>query len=174
MESIHWPEGYLPGLTDNFISAETIVAGLSAEDVFPYLANAFMWHKYYDGASNVKVKGSDEAPVLKEGLGFTFSIIGFDVEAEVVEFVEPKGDKPGRVSWHGWVDGDADHRFDALHGFLFENLSEGRVRILTQESELGKPAAALAQQHPSPLLIGFQAWLDGMTDFAKRKVKIEA
>ena len=29
MESIRWPEDYLPGLTDNFVSNEVIVQGLS-------------------------------------------------------------------------------------------------------------------------------------------------
>jgi hypothetical protein len=35
MNSIHWPEGYLPGFTDNFVSNEVIVAGLSAAQVWP-------------------------------------------------------------------------------------------------------------------------------------------
>ena len=37
MESIRWPEDYLPGLTDNFVSNEVIVQGLSVEDVVELL-----------------------------------------------------------------------------------------------------------------------------------------
>lgn len=38
MHEIIWPEGYLPGFTDNFASNEVIVAGLRAEDIWPLLA----------------------------------------------------------------------------------------------------------------------------------------
>ena len=40
MNSIVWPEGYLPGETDNFCSNEVIVKGLSTAEVWPYLVNA--------------------------------------------------------------------------------------------------------------------------------------
>lgn len=47
MESIRWPEDYLPGLTDNFVSNEVIVQGLSVEDVWEQLANPHHWPEYY-------------------------------------------------------------------------------------------------------------------------------
>ena len=46
MEAIHWPKEFTPGFTDNFVSAETYVAGLTAEEVFPYLTHAQIWHDY--------------------------------------------------------------------------------------------------------------------------------
>ena len=173
MKAIHWPKEFTPGFTDNFVSAETYVAGLTAEEVFPYLTHAHIWADYYDGVSDMKLTGSDGKPELKEGTRFSFNIIGWDVTAEVVEFVEPSKERPGRLSWHGWVPGDENTRFDALHGFLFENMPDGRVRILTQESEIGKPAAELAKSHSASLLVGFQAWLDGMVDFARKKVRLD-
>ena len=93
MEAIHWPKEFTPGFTDNFVSAETYVAGLTAEEVFPYLTHAHIWADYYDGVSDVKLSGSDEKPELKEGTKFSFNIIGWDVTAEVVEFVEPSKGK---------------------------------------------------------------------------------
>lgn len=36
MNSIKWPEKYLPGTTDNFASNEVIVKGLTVADVWPY------------------------------------------------------------------------------------------------------------------------------------------
>lgn len=173
MEAINWPEKFTPGFTDNFVSAETIVRGLTAKDVFPYLTHANIWHKYYDGISDVKLSDSDNTPILKAGTKFSFNIIGWDVTAEVVEYDEPTETRPGRLSWHGFVPGDENSRFDALHGFLFENLPGNRVRILTQESEIGKPAAELAKTHSASLLVGFQAWLDGMVQFAKEKEALD-
>lgn len=40
MREIVWPEGYLPGFTENFVSNEIIVAGLTAADVWPLLSHA--------------------------------------------------------------------------------------------------------------------------------------
>jgi len=41
--AIHWPEKYLPGSTENFVSNETIVRGLSYREVWPLLADASKW-----------------------------------------------------------------------------------------------------------------------------------
>jgi len=54
-----------------------------------------------------------------------------------------------------------------LHAWLVEDLPAGRVRILTQETQLGEPAAALAEERPNPMLNGHQAWLDGRVRAAR-------
>ena len=51
--SIIWPEGYLPGTTDNFCSNEVIVSGLKTSDIWPLLANPFEWPKYYHNSSEL-------------------------------------------------------------------------------------------------------------------------
>jgi hypothetical protein len=44
MNEIFWPEDYIPGFTDNFVSNEVIVAGLRAMDVWwPFLSKAPLW-----------------------------------------------------------------------------------------------------------------------------------
>ncbi|MEU7860524.1 hypothetical protein [Nonomuraea sp. NPDC049141] len=50
-----------------------------------------------------------------------------------------------------------------------EDLSGGRVRILTQESQLGRPAAELAEQRPNPMLNGHQDWLTGLARAATER-----
>ena len=44
------------------------------------------------------------------------------------------------------------------------------VRILTQESQKGKPAVELHNTKPNPMINGHQDWLDGLVA-AARKVK---
>ncbi|MFE2583182.1 hypothetical protein [Streptomyces sp. NPDC059378] len=58
---------------------------------------------------------------------------------------------------------------DVLHARLVEDLAGGRVRILTQETQIGQPAAAPAQERPNPMLNGHQAWLDGLVRTASEK-----
>ncbi|GGQ69261.1 hypothetical protein [Streptomyces asoensis] len=55
-----------------------------------------------------------------------------------------------------------------LHAWLVEDLPGGRVRVLTQETQIGQPAAALAQERPNPMLNGHQAWLDGLVGAASK------
>ncbi|WDV49722.1 hypothetical protein PV963_04775 [Streptomyces coeruleorubidus] len=50
-------------------------------------------------------------------------------------------------------------------------LPRGRVRILTQETRIGRPAAELARQAPNPMLNGHQAWLDGLVRAASGKAR---
>lgn len=161
LNEINWPEEYLPGYTDNFASNEVIVKGLTAEEVFDNLLDTSIWESYYDNVGDIYFYNND-GPVLKKDTRFRFSTFGFPIEAQIIEFEKPQGDRPGRLAWHGWAEGDADHRLDVVHAWLIENLPKGRVRILTQESQKGKPAKDLAKSHPDTMNMGHQDWVQGL------------
>ena len=171
MNEIFWPEDYLPGTTDNFCSNEVIVAGLSTADVWPLLNDASVWPSYYSNSADVGFHDG-KGPELSAGARFHFSTFGFPVQAKVTEYVPPAAGQPARVAWHGWAEGDAETRLDVIHAWLIEDLSGGRVRVLTQESQKGKPAVALAKTRPNPMINGHQDWLDGLVG-AARKAKGE-
>ncbi|MDH1011875.1 SRPBCC domain-containing protein [Pseudomonas nicosulfuronedens] len=166
MHEIFWPEGYLPGLTDNFASNEVIVAGLGAAEVWPQLADTRAWPTYYSNVAAI-VFHDGSGPRLNLGARFAFKTFGFPIEAEVTEYVPPRDDEPGRVAWHGWAEGDSDTRLDVHHAWLIENLPGGRVRILTQETQVGKPAQELARTRPNPMINGHQEWLDGLVSASR-------
>ncbi|MQY27642.1 SRPBCC domain-containing protein [Nocardia aurantia] len=160
--AIDWPAEYLPGLTDNFVSNEIIVAGPTAADIWPYLADTTKWHTYYDNASDITFPDGG-GPILTEGLRFSFATFGFPpLDARVTECVPPAPATPARLAWTAHQDGPPESRLDVLHAWLLEDLPGGRVRILTQESQKGAPAAELARQHPNPMLNGHQDWVDGL------------
>ncbi|PVX61331.1 SRPBCC domain-containing protein [Paraburkholderia unamae] len=167
MNEIFWPEDYLPGTTDNFCSNEVIVAGLSTADIWPLLNKATAWPSYYDNASDVRFHDG-KGPELSAGARFQFKTFGFPVESEVTEYVPPAAGQPARVAWHGWAEGDAETRLDVIHAWLIEDLSGGRVRVLTQESQKGQPARQLAKTRPNPMINGHQDWLDGLVDAARQ------
>ncbi|OWV96332.1 polyketide cyclase [Rhizobium sp. R693] len=169
MNEIIWPEGYMPGFSDNFASNEVIVAGLSAAEVWPFLSNAPLWPTYYANSANIRFHGGN-GPELANGVRFYFETFGFPVEAEVVEYEPPVAGRPGRVAWHGWA-GEGDTRLDVHHAWLIEDLCGGRVRILTQETQNGKPAEELAKTKPNPMINGHQDWLEGLVDAARQKVR---
>lgn len=166
MNAINWPAGYRPGFTDNFVSNEVIVAGIAAADVWPLLSNATRWPSYYANSANIRFY-NDRGPELENGARFYFETFGFPVEAEVVEFVAPSAAGPGRVAWHGWA-GEGKTRLDVHHAWLVEDLSDGRVRVLTQETQNGKPAEELAKAKPNPMINGHQDWLDGLVAAARK------
>ncbi len=162
LNEIFWPEQYLPGTTDNFASNEVIVKDLSIADVWPLLVKPAMWATYYENCSDATFKedGHDE---LYPSAQFFFKTFGFPIDAEVTELV-PERDGVARLAWHGWAEGDAEHRLDVIHAWLLEELPGGRLRILTQESQIGKPAAAMAGT--CTMIDGHQAWLNGMVKTA--------
>lgn len=166
MNAIDWPEGYLPGFSDNFASNEMIVAGLDTADVWPLLVEATRWPGYYANSANIRFHNG-AGPELAKGTRFSFETFGFPVEAEVVECCAPAGDEPGRIAWHGWS-GDGVTRLDVHHAWLVENLPGGRVRILTQETQNGAPAKELAITKPNPMINGHQDWLDGLVTAARK------
>lgn len=166
MNSINWPSKYLPGTTDDFVSNEVIVSGININQVWKNLVDTDKWGKYYDNATNI-VKNIKSDPRLHFGEKFHFDTFGFPIDAQVMEFVEPKDSTIARIAWHGWQDGDENTALDVYHAFLIEKLPGKRVRILTQESQIGKPAADMAQESPNPMLNGHQDWLDGLVKFSR-------
>jgi hypothetical protein len=167
MNAIRWPEGYASGFTENFASNEVIVAGLSAADVWPLLASPSHWPSYYANSANVRLD-KDKGEELANGDRFAFETFGFLVEAQCEEHTPPAEGQAGRLAWHGWVgDEGTDGRLDVHHAWLVEDLDGGRVRILTQETQKGKPAEALHHTKPNPMINGHQDWLDGLVAAAR-------
>lgn len=167
MSDIIWPKGFVPGFTDNYCSNEVIVAGLSAEEVWPLLVQPEQWPSYYENSANPRFY-DDKGPELSNGVRFYFETFGFPVESQCVEYIAPIEGEAGRVAWHGWA-GEGETRLDVHHAWLVEDLSGGRVRILTQETQVGEPAKELAKTVPNPMINGHQAWLDGLVAAAKAR-----
>lgn len=76
--------------------------------------------------------------------------------------------QPARIAWHGRAGSTAEDRLDVHHAWLIEELSAGRIRILTRKTQIGLPAQALAQAKPNPMVNGHQHWLDGMIAAARQ------
>jgi hypothetical protein len=170
MSDIIWPEEYIPGTTDNFVSNEIIVKGLSADEVWPYLQNATAWPSYYSNASQIEFLNCP-GPELRNGSLLRFTTFGLPVHAEVMECEPPATGKPARLAWRGWAEGDAMTRIDTYHAWLIEDLPGGRVRILTQESQLGNPAKRLALTKPNPMLNAHQDWIEGLARIAAQELR---
>ena len=167
MSDIIWPEGYVPGFTDNYCSNEVIVTGLTVAELWPLLNTPHLWPTYYANSANSRFYGG-KGPELENGVRFYFETFGFPVAAQVVEHVAPVAGQAARMAWHGWAGSTNEDRLDVHHAWLIEELSAGRVRILTQETQVGKPAQALAQAKPNPMINGHQDWLDGMVAAARK------
>ncbi|MCE9687619.1 SRPBCC domain-containing protein [Shewanella sp. AS16] len=165
MTDIQWPEGFVPGFTDNFCSNEVIATGLSVEDIWPLLSIPANWPTYYKNSANTRFY-DNKGPQLALGDRFYFETFGFPVESEVVEYVAPVNGQPARLAWHGWS-GEGEQRLDVHHAWIVEELPANRVRILTQETQNGNPAKELAKTLPNPMINGHQEWLDGLLAAAK-------
>lgn len=173
MSDIQWPAGFVPGFTDNFCSNEVIVTGISVDAAWHLLATPTLWPDYYANSANPRFH-DDKGPQLALGDRFYFETFGFPVEARVVECIAPVAGQPARLAWHGWAGSDETDRLDVHHAWLIEALSENRVRILTQETQVGAPAKQLASDPSHPMIHGHQQWLDGMVQAARQHLRTEA
>ncbi|PVH69987.1 hypothetical protein DL98DRAFT_621233 [Cadophora sp. DSE1049] len=165
--AIIWPAEFLPGTTDNFISNEVIASSLSASQIWSLLADISKWSSYYNNASSTTPPSS--GPHLKKGDIFKFSTFGFPVLTCTVEesiSPEPETGKAGRIAWSAKLEAGEDS-VRVYHAWLVEDLEGGRVRILTQESQSGKPAKELADVKPNKMLLGHQDWCEGLVRAAR-------
>lgn len=166
MLSINFPEKFTPGLTDNFVSNEVVFKDLDFDKILDGLLDAGKWETYYENSSDVHMYNQDST-VLTNDTRFRFKTFGFDVEAQVEEYDLDAENGVLRLAWHGWNEGEGDEFLDVYHAWLVQKLDRNRVRILTQESQIGTPAKELAKSVPNTMMLGHQAWLDGLVAFAK-------
>ena len=52
--AIIFPQGYIPGETDNFCSNEVIVKGICLADAWELLVNPHKWPTYYANSANIR------------------------------------------------------------------------------------------------------------------------
>lgn len=166
MESVTWPQRYTPGTTDNYVCNEAIVQGLSAPEVWSCLVDTRQWEHYYGNVSKIGFD-SGEGPQLGTGMDFRFTTFVYPVLAHVTECVPPAPGRAGRISWSGLIEGDSLNRLDVLHAWIIEDLPGNRVRVLTQESQIGQPAKDMAAARPNPMLNAHQDWIEGLVRQAK-------
>lgn len=166
MSSINWPDLYLPGKTDFFISNECIVSGIQSQDAWVFLADTRRWAHVYNQLSDI-VFLDETGPILQSGSRFSFTVGGLVVQAEITEYQEPSSGVTGRLSWHGWVENGGVTVVDAWCGWIIEDLYGERTRILWQETLLGEPAKDMARQKPNPALLSHQEWVDGIANAAQ-------
>jgi hypothetical protein len=167
MEWVNWPERYAPGTTDNYVCNEAIVTGLSAAEVWAGLVDTSRWESYYGNVSQIGF-GPGEGPRLGPDMDFRFTTFVYPVIARVTECVPPAPGRAGRISWTGLIEGDARNRLDVLHAWIIEDLPGGRVRVLTQESQIGQPAKEMAAARPNPMLNAHQDWIEGLVRNARQ------
>lgn len=163
---IIWPKSFTPSKTDNFVSNEVVISGLSIRDVWPFLVEALKWPSYYKNVGDVVFHEKGETE-LHYGTRFKFTTFNFPVESEVTEFKPSVNGGPARIAWHECVEGDAQHRLDVHHAWLLENLPDGRLRILTEESQIGMSAQELHNTLPNPMLNAHQLWLAALVEAAQ-------
>lgn len=163
--AIVWPDKYMPGNTDNYCSNEVIVKGLSISEVWVPLVDTTVWLEYYHANARILVERGYTTKLFA-GANFMFDTFGFNIRAKVEEYLPPfGGEDVARLAWSGSF-GEGESLCEVYHAWLLQNLPNDRVRILTQETQIGAPAIALAKSVPNKLLNGHQAWLEGVVEAA--------
>lgn len=161
--SIIWPDHFLPGTTDNFVSNERIAKDITSANIWSLLTNITKWESYYKNCDQVEQPSSGH--FLHKGDVFKFSTFGFpQLTCTVEESEAPEANgKAGRIAWSS----KTDEGLEIYHAWLVEDLEGQRVRILTQESQIGPVFKDLEKQKPNPMLLGHQDWLDGLITAAR-------
>ncbi|KAH9881889.1 hypothetical protein J1614_001060 [Plenodomus biglobosus] len=161
--AIIWPAHFLPGTTDNFVSNERIVKDVTSSQIWALVANISNWPTYYANCSHITPP--DSGPFLHLHNTFSFSTFGFPpLPCTVEESVPPAANgAAGRLAWSA----KTEDGLEVYHAWLVEDLEGQRVRVLTQESQIGGVFREWEGKRPNVMLLGHQDWLDGLVAKAK-------
>ena len=80
-----------------------------------------------------------------------------DLHCRTVEESEPpeSNGRAGRLAWSS----KTDEGLEIYHAWVVEDLEGQRVRVLTQESQIGGVFGEWEGQKPNKMLLGHQDWL---------------
>ena len=163
--AIVWPNKYQPGTADSFVSNEIVAKGVAAMQIWTLLADISKWESTYASLSHVAPPES--GPKLEKGDTFKFRLLNFPVlTCSVRASVPPRDRETGRLSWSAQLEDDPDG-IDLYDAWLVEDLGGGAVRILTQQTQIGKLASEWKATKPNKLLLGHQNWLDSLVAAAQ-------
>jgi len=171
MHEINWPETFTPGLTDLFLSNEKIVHGLSVEKIWSLIGKPWVWPTFHPVIHSVSLADGD-TEYFGEGSLLVFEIGEISVNAEIKVYDAPTANQPAQIAWIGQVNAGSENEISAYFAWLIEPLTGGRVRLLAQESLLGKPAQAIALMRPNPALNAHYEWLMNLIDAAQQGTSI--
>lgn len=171
LASIQWPDQYLPGTTDCYVSNQTVVKGVPVANVWKALLDPLLYPKFYKDIKEAsfvdksqKVLGPDSKFLLRFDLGGKIVTI----HCEIIEFVAPEQGKVGRITWHGLINGDNGPLLNFVQAFLVESLAGDRTRLSSGLSLIGIPGKEACEAEPNPLLVGRQQWIDSIMAWAKK------
>jgi hypothetical protein len=100
-EHIVWPERYAPGTTDNYVSNEIIVAGLTTADVWPFLNNTSTSPTYYSNVSDIRFYDGSGSE-LHLGARFRFTTFSFPKQRSRNTSHPQRASRPGWPGTVGW------------------------------------------------------------------------
>ena len=146
-KAIAFPQDFLPGNGDNFLSNEFYVDSSTAEEVWPFLVDAALWPTYYKKISKVEVK-EQEGTKLNVGTKFSYkdANLKIGVDCECLESQPPSVDKEGRLMWKASYEVKGEKKYESVRGWILENMGNGRTRIFTQEVQKGDVARKLYKE----------------------------
>jgi hypothetical protein len=159
--AITFPSHFTPGTTSAFVSNEIFARDLTSTQIWALLANISKWPSYYKNCAKITRPESDST-FLHKGDVFKFSTFGFPpLTCEVVESEAPESNgRPGRLAWRCKEDGGVE----VYHAWLVEDVEGQRVRVLTQESQIGDVFAQWDKERPNKMCMFFSrvgfAWME--------------
>ena len=163
-KAIAFPPDFLPGTGDNFLSNEFYIDSSTAEEVWPFLEDPALWPTYYKKITKVEVK-EQEGTKLHVGTKFSYKdgLLKLDLECECLEVQPPSGDKEGRVMWKSCHVVKGEKKYEAVRGWILENMGNGRTRIFTQEVQRGDAAKKLYKE-TYEMLTSYEKWVRNLAE----------
>lgn len=122
-EQVNWPDGYLPEDASFFVHNE-IDIDAPPEIIWELLVKAEDWSNWYDGASNIDIRGNETS--LQPGSVFDWRTMGLTFESTITEFVPYE-----RLSWES-----EKSLIRGYHAWLILPTDTGS-KVITAESQRG-------------------------------------
>lgn len=165
-DKITWPKHYNNALADYNVVAEVAADDITAEQLWPFLTNLSdlmkVNNEYVDAAP---VDSGVSDPHLFKDEIFTLATDAYKATVKVIETVEPKGDRPGRLCWEGeGVLNSTGETFAFVHLWVLDVEKGKNLNVISALAVNGK---VLDENYFADLN---QRYLSGIVKYARNKI----
>lgn len=167
-DKIVWPQKYSTEKADVHIGAHVRVDNISAEQIWPNAINIANWNRYSHGIVDAEFVDSNiKDPHLFKKAEFTLRTDRYTAVAVVLDAIEPKDDRPGRLAIETEVHAtdNPDSKMTIVHELLLSVEHDGATAVASEINAFGDMASHSAAKVKDKLAELNHQWIVGLIKY---------
>ncbi len=168
-DKVVWPDNFCTEKAEVHVGESIAVDNMSAVRLWPFLTNVSNWNRYCPGIVSAEfMDPSIQDPHLFKRAEFRMCTDYYEAFALVLDAVEPKADRPGRLAIKSEIrdKNGSEVIMTTVHEVVLSVSSGNRTTVISEVNAFGPMAKSAASATRAVLSKLNNKWVSGMIKYA--------